>query len=65
MQFSLKDHARTNAKALARWNHTPTRAIRVPEVFVEELLAIARAMDNASASSEPSIHLSAEETRSP
>jgi hypothetical protein len=34
--------ARAFAKAAENWNHTPTRAIRVPEVFVDDLLAIAR-----------------------
>ncbi|MEB3885654.1 hypothetical protein [Lyngbya sp. CCY1209] len=28
-----------------KWDHTPTRAIRVPAEFADELLAIARRMD--------------------
>lgn len=29
-----------------KWNNTPTRAIRVPDLFADELLAIARSRDN-------------------
>lgn len=31
------------------WNHTPTRPIRVPDEFADELLAIARRMDQGEA----------------
>jgi hypothetical protein len=44
-QHSSAIQARVFAKAAASWNHTPTRAIRVPEVFVDDLLAIAREWD--------------------
>jgi len=32
-----------------KWNHTPTTPIRVPTVFADELLAIARRMDRGEA----------------
>jgi hypothetical protein len=31
-----------------KWKNTPTKTIRVPEKFADELLAIARQFDNGS-----------------
>jgi hypothetical protein len=49
--------ARVFAKAAANWNHTPTRAIRVPEVFVDGLLAIAREWDQRDRMTETLIRI--------
>jgi hypothetical protein len=35
-----------------RWRHTPTRAIRVPEEFADQLLDIARRLDSQTLSPE-------------
>ncbi|MFO7032498.1 hypothetical protein B9T07_21885 [Limnospira fusiformis CCALA 023] len=38
-------HPDTSGLKQPKWINTPTRAIRVPDVFAEELLAIAHQMD--------------------
>lgn len=40
---------RKNAGRKANWNHSETQAIRVPKVFVDELLALARQLDTGEA----------------
>lgn len=42
---------RGNPNFKSKWNHSPTIAIRVPEIFAKELLETARRLDNAKAES--------------
>ncbi len=34
------------------WNHTPTKAVRIPEVFTEQILEIARSLDMGNSSNQ-------------